>query len=265
MKKARDIMTGTLITCSPDTSVSEAARLMRDGDTGNVLVTKDRRLVGIITDRDIALQMAADDDMSEMQVSDLMSTHVVTGQAKWDLTKISEIMSKHQIRRLPILDDGLLVGIISLGDLARYDDRHSRIAETMKQISEPHEVHRLRSKGRSWVWGTLGMVAAIATATILTRSPKMLKSIQKQVASTGVADRVSDAIVQGRKQVQNARLTDKMSDALGKGRKQVASARVADKVTDALEKGRKRIYKRTTKMPWMSRASSVRRRLMRMV
>lgn len=240
MKKARDIMTGTLITCSPDAPVSEAARLMRDGDTGNVLVTKDRKLVGILTDRDIALHVASGDDISQMQVSDIMSTHVITGQAKWDLTKIAETMSKHQIRRLPILDDGMLVGIVSFGDLARYDDRHSRIAETVKQISEPHEVHRLHSNGRSWIWGALGMVAAIATATILTRSPKALKTIQKQV--------------------QSAHVTDKVSDVLEKGRKQVQSAHVSDKVSDALEKGRKRIAKRAPNTPWTTRVGFMRKR-----
>ena len=267
MKKARDIMTGTLITCSADAPISEAARLMRDGDTGDVLVTKDGKLVGIITDRDIALHMVSEQDMSDVTAQDIMSTRLVTGQAKWDLGKVADMMSKHQIRRLPILDGGTLVGIISMGDLARFDDHHSRVVQTVKQVSDPREVHRLHTGGRSWMWGMLGMVTAIAMATILTRSPRTLKTIQKQVKNAHVADKVSNVLDQGRKQMaKSAMVADKVSGVLDQSRKQMAKgAIVADKVSGVLDKNRKRMVKRTSHMPWMARVGGVGKRLTRMI
>ncbi|MBI5030930.1 MAG: CBS domain-containing protein [Chloroflexi bacterium] len=246
MKKARDIMTGTLITCSTDAPIAEAARLMRDGDTGNVLVTKDRKLVGIITDRDIALHMASEQDMTDVTAGDIMSSKIITGQANWDLSKVAEVMSKYQIRRLPILDDGVLVGIISVGDLARHDERNSRVAQTIKQISEPREVHRLHTKGRSWMWGLLGMITAIGMATILTRSPRTLRTIQKQVKNAHVADKVSNVWDMGLKQMAK-------------------SAFVAETVSNVWDKSRKRLNKRTSGIPLMTRAGSMRKRFMKMI
>jgi CBS domain-containing protein len=170
MEKARDIMTGALITCAPDDSVADAARLMRDRNTGDVLVAQDGKLLGIVTDRDIAVrQTAAAKDSREVAVRDVMSTHVVTGQAHWDLDKIAAIMGEHQIRRLPIMDDGLLVGIVSLGDLALRDRRLEHAGKSLKKISEPATIHNMHSRRRGWFLATLGVgfAAAVVVATRL--------------------------------------------------------------------------------------------------
>ncbi len=181
MKKAHEIMTSALVTCKPDVSVAQVARLMRDRDTGDVLIAEDGKLMGIVTDRDIAVRMAAEEkDPREVPVSDLMSTHLVTGQATWDLNKIADTMSKHQIRRLPILENGMLVGIVSLGDLALSDEKQARVGKSLKEISEPSEVHLLHSTRRGLFWATLGVGLATA-AVILSRLPARLTRFWEQM------------------------------------------------------------------------------------
>ncbi len=117
--KIREIMTTDLVTTSPQTSVAEAARLMRDGDIGDVLIKDADQLVGILTDRDIACRVVADGlDVKQAKVGDFMSRDLFTGMPDWDVNNASDLMAEEQIRRLPILEHGKLVGIVSLGDLA---------------------------------------------------------------------------------------------------------------------------------------------------
>ena len=93
--KARDVMTGSLITCHPEAPVAEAARLMRDRNTGDVLVTRDGKLMGIVTDRDIAVRVAAEElDPSQVPIRHFMTKHISTGEPDWDLNKIAKVMGK---------------------------------------------------------------------------------------------------------------------------------------------------------------------------
>src|SRR5512146_1741024 len=129
MPQARDIMTGSLTTCSPQDSVAEAAQLMRDRNIGDVLVTDDGKLVGIVTDRDIALRVTAKSrDPDQVTVHDVMSTKVLTGEPNWDLDRIAKTMGKHQIRRLPIAENRVPVGIVSLSDIALRNGHKSHVA-----------------------------------------------------------------------------------------------------------------------------------------
>jgi CBS domain-containing protein len=203
MKKAFDIMTRSLITCGPDTSVGEVARLMRNRDAGNVLVTKDDKLVGIVTDRDIAVQMASDKDPRELPVRTVMSKHPITGQTNWNLNKVASTMSKHQIRRLPIVDRGNLVGIVSLGDLARRDGERGRIVKSLFHISEPQLVHHQHSSGRplALVSLLLGMLAA--AGIILTLSPKGLRAVREEIDFGQLGEELNDLVAKGRERITN--------------------------------------------------------------
>jgi len=117
--KIREIMTTDLVTTAPSTPVTQAARLMRDADIGDVLVRDGGQLVGILTDRDIACRVVADGlDANQVSVGDFMSRDLFTGMPDWDVNNASDLMAEQQIRRLPILENGQLVGIVSLGDLA---------------------------------------------------------------------------------------------------------------------------------------------------
>ena len=105
MLQARDVMTETLVNCSPTLAVAKAAKLMRDRKTGDVLVTDEGKLVGIVTDRDISVRVTAKSlDPDQVLVRDVMSTRVLTGEPGWDLDQIAKTMGKHQIRRLPIAE-----------------------------------------------------------------------------------------------------------------------------------------------------------------
>ena len=118
MTKLKDIMSKNLVTVQPDTSVREVAQLMKQHDIGNVLVVENNQLRGIVTDRDIVLRLVAENGDLNGGVRALMSGDVTTLDADTDVNEASRIMASQQIRRLPVVENGKPVGIVSLGDLA---------------------------------------------------------------------------------------------------------------------------------------------------
>ena len=138
MSKANEVMTHALATCAPDASVADVAAIMRDRDIGNVLIVEDGKLRGIVTDRDLALQaLTGKDDPLQTPIQKFMSTKLVTGDADWSLEHVARTMARHQIRRLPIVQDDQLVGIVSLGDVARYENRKNVVTKSLRAISTP--------------------------------------------------------------------------------------------------------------------------------
>jgi CBS domain-containing protein len=108
-----------LIMCLPEDCVTEAARKMDEHNIGCVLVTENGILKGIITDRDIALTVAAKGkNPNEVQLKEIMTAPVITGHPEWDLFETTRMMSKMKIRRLPIEMDGKVEGFVSTADLA---------------------------------------------------------------------------------------------------------------------------------------------------
>jgi CBS domain-containing protein len=165
MLKAYEVMTRALATCAPDASVAHAAAIMRDRDIGNVLVVEDGKLRGLVTDRDLALQaLTGKDDPLQTPIRKFMSTQVVTGEAAWSLEQVAKIMAKHQVRRLPIVQDGQLVGIVSLGDVALHEDRRDVVTKSLQAISTPI---RISVSGRSGRGGALIGFALAALATTM--------------------------------------------------------------------------------------------------
>jgi CBS domain-containing protein len=139
MSRVSDVMTQAIITIPSDASVVEAATVMRDHDIGNVLVVENGKLSGIVTDRDLAVHaLTSGDDTDDILVRDVMSEKVVTGDPSWSLTRAAKEMAKHQIRRLPIVQNGALVGILSLGDVARNEERKDVVKKSLKEISKPN-------------------------------------------------------------------------------------------------------------------------------
>jgi CBS domain-containing protein len=115
-----------------------AAQVMRDEDVGSVPVMDEGTIAGIITDRDIAIQIVADGkDPQTASVGQYMSTDLVTGRPDMTLREASELMGRHQIRRLPVVDQNRLVGIVSLGDLALEHEEDEEVEETLEEISQP--------------------------------------------------------------------------------------------------------------------------------
>ena len=142
MKKCKDVMTQNPVCCLPTDTVSKAAQLMKDEDVGSIPVVEDEqtmKLIGIVTDRDLALQVVAPErDASSTQVEDVMTYEVVTCRASDDVQKAVDAMAQHQLRRMPVIDgDHRIVGIISQVDVATRVDRSEEIAEMVKEISQP--------------------------------------------------------------------------------------------------------------------------------
>jgi CBS domain-containing protein len=125
-----DLMTTDLATVDPATPLQQAAQLMRDGNVGNVIVTEGNELVGLLTDRDIAVRAVADDrSAKETKVGDVASKDLHTLRPDDDLDAAAALMRDAAVRRAPVIDGGKLVGIVSLGDLARARERESALAQ----------------------------------------------------------------------------------------------------------------------------------------
>ena len=139
--KISDVMTPNPKTVMPTDDVQVAARIMRDEDAGSVPVVEDGRVVGMVTDRDIVIRAVADGDF-DCTVADICSDDVVCVRVEQSTADAAELMSEHQIRRLPVVDDDdRLMGIVSLGDLAVKEGRDARSGDTLEQISEGVKRH----------------------------------------------------------------------------------------------------------------------------
>jgi CBS domain-containing protein len=132
-----EVMTSDPRSVTADSTVAEAARLMRDEDAGIVPITEGERLVGVVTDRDIAIKVAAEGkDPQSTKVSEIAASNLVTIDPQQDLDEALQLMAKHQVRRLPVVEeDGRLVGILAQADVARYADP-ARTGEVVEEISE---------------------------------------------------------------------------------------------------------------------------------
>jgi CBS domain-containing protein len=133
----RDLMTRNPRTIERSTSLAEAARLMRDEDTGVLPIVDGDRLVGVLTDRDIAIRAVGEGrDPSSTSAGDIASTTLVTIDPQQSIDEAMRLMSEHQVRRLPVTEeDGRLVGIVSQADFARHAS-DERIGETVSNISQ---------------------------------------------------------------------------------------------------------------------------------
>jgi CBS domain-containing protein len=134
--KVKDVMTREPATLAPDRTCADAARLMRQEDCGSIPIADNGRLLGIITDRDIVVRcVAAAKDPRTMSVREVMTADPVTVPQDEDVKTAEQIMADQQIRRLPVVDDGRLIGIVVIGQLARQERDGGRIGETLKDIS----------------------------------------------------------------------------------------------------------------------------------
>ena len=118
MPTVRDVMTTDLITVRPDSTAVDAARAMRDNNIGPVLVVDGDEICGILTDRDITVEaVAAGKDPSTTKVIDLCTANVQTVTPDTSISEAVQLMKDNSIRRLPVVENGRPVGIVSLGDL----------------------------------------------------------------------------------------------------------------------------------------------------
>lgn len=137
-RAVKDIMSRDVQVIGPDASLAEAARRMRDGNFGMMPVAENDRMVGAVSDRDIAVRAVARGLGPEAKVREIMSTGICWAYDDDPVNRAAEIMSANQIRRLPIVNrDKRLVGIVALGDMAVQDSISEPAAQALGAISEP--------------------------------------------------------------------------------------------------------------------------------
>jgi CBS domain-containing protein len=136
--KIRDVMTRSVELVNPDTSLQEAARKMRETDTGFLPVGENDRLVGTLTDRDITIRAVAEGlDPKSAKVRDAMSDELVYVFEDAETAEAADLMAQRQIRRLPVLNqDKRLVGVVSLGDLATRTPDDDVVGQTVQDVSK---------------------------------------------------------------------------------------------------------------------------------
>ena len=138
----KDIMSKDTVSLNAEDSIERAAQLMKQFNVGSIPVCSQEKLVGIVTDRDITLKsVAAGSNTNQQKISDVMTSNPVTGSPDMDIHDAARIMSEQQIRRLPIIQNNNLVGIVSLGDISVEPTLQDNAEETLKNISEPAKSH----------------------------------------------------------------------------------------------------------------------------
>lgn len=125
----RDLLKGDPVTVEASATVQDAAKLMDENDIGNVLVVENGEVQGIVTDRDIVVRVVAKGDGSDASVREACSTGLETIAPDTSIDEAIQTMEQGNIRRLPVVDDGKPVGVISLGDLAQARDKDSALAD----------------------------------------------------------------------------------------------------------------------------------------
>ncbi|WP_062105185.1 CBS domain-containing protein [Bacillus niameyensis] len=139
MTQIRDIMTSNVQTCSMSDSIEEVAMKMKNDNVGVIPIVENRQLKGLITDRDIVLRCIAEKTSISAKVSEIMSNQLITVTPETPTQEAARIMAKEQIRRLPVVEDGELVGIVALADLAVRDLTDDQAKIALSEISEPDE------------------------------------------------------------------------------------------------------------------------------
>jgi CBS domain-containing protein len=126
----RDVMMTNPLSVDAGVSIRQAAEVMRDNDIGDVLVVGDGSLRGIVTDRDIVVRALADGRQPDATpVADVCSPKLTVVDAQAEVDEAADIMGRHAVRRLPVVENNEVVGIVSLGDLARRSEPESALSD----------------------------------------------------------------------------------------------------------------------------------------
>jgi len=141
--KASDIMTPDPACCNPETTARQAARLMEENDCGSLPVCEtdgENRLIGMVTDRDLALRVLGRGLPPDAPIKEAMSPQVIACRPEDDLDRVERLMAEHQLRRLPVIDSqSRCIGIIAQADLARHRKQvgEKDFSKVLESISEP--------------------------------------------------------------------------------------------------------------------------------
>jgi CBS domain-containing protein len=136
--KVRDVMTRSVESVAPDSDLVAVARKMKELNVGSIPVMEGERLMGIITDRDIVVRAIAEGKNCQGEpVRNHLTPNPTTVTPDSDVKEAADIMAREQIRRLPVVESGKLVGFLAIGDLAVDSGRDRMVGDALEQISEP--------------------------------------------------------------------------------------------------------------------------------
>jgi CBS domain-containing protein len=141
VQTVREVMTTDVDYCTPLDNVYEVAVKMRDLNVGAIPIVENERLIGLITDRDLVVRGIAEKRSGSNQVTNVMSENLITVSPDTSVQEAAQLMAKHQIRRLPVVENGKLVGMVSLGDLAINENSDESAGYALSEISEQHRIH----------------------------------------------------------------------------------------------------------------------------
>jgi len=131
----KDVMVEEVITVEPDTKVRDAVELMNENEIGCLIVTKDGKPLGIITERDILKKIVCQSKKPElMRVSEIMSKPLLVGRVDMDLGDAARLMLKKNVKKLPIVNGEKLVGLVTLTDIVRVDHIEHLLIKIIKQL-----------------------------------------------------------------------------------------------------------------------------------
>lgn len=140
--RVKDIMTATVDSIQSTDSIANAARRMAEDDVGTLPILSDGKLVGIVTDRDIAVRGVAAGISPQAPIRRVMSENVATCSPDDDIETVLALMSREQIRRMPVCNNReQVVGIVALADMAEHDPDKKEVTETLADICEPSGLH----------------------------------------------------------------------------------------------------------------------------
>ncbi len=138
--KVKDVMTKNVAFVNPAETVSETAHLMQMHNVGSIPVCDQSGVVGIVTDRDIVVRTVAHGkNPQQTPVSDIMTTGVTTVSPEMEMDAVAKQMANSQIRRVPVIENNNLVGIVALGDVAIEAKYDTEVADTLSNISKPNQ------------------------------------------------------------------------------------------------------------------------------
>lgn len=137
--KVKELMTRDVTTADINSTISEVAQSMKNLDVGSIPVCdNNKNVVGIVTDRDIVLRSVAEgSDISSTKAQEVMSTQIVSVSPETDIHEAANIMAQRQIRRLPVVEKGRLVGIVAIGDFATQNIYINEAGDALSDISKP--------------------------------------------------------------------------------------------------------------------------------
>ncbi|SHE11599.1 Hypoxic response protein 1 [Chlamydia abortus] len=144
MRKIKDIMTDEIETVKPTDSAHDIALKMKRHDTGFMPVVEGKKLLGVVTDRDLVIRGMAEKKEGTATAEQLMSRDIKTVEPETSVDEAAKIMARGQIRRLPVVENGELIGVVSIGDMAVRHIFESEAGEALSEISESDKTNAVK-------------------------------------------------------------------------------------------------------------------------